>query len=271
MRNITAILISLVSLTLLFSGAGAEADYKQVLICTTNHAVRVRLPLTDVTGKVRVKETSASGFGRPVAPSKTLLGPRCYLEWQIGYDVPNTNSPSVVPALHFRRNGEMKYGHELAKILQEAVRMGILSSNDLAHELTGLQTIRPGEFEESQPVSIENSTNARVNGFQSAVQRLPQLTKMTPHGWVQIQLKPKQRAVGYQAMVYVCLPLDQVLTMSGRPRPAGKARAKETVYYDFTTENSDLLLDIVRAFGLASQQHNDDLCQILQKILATTN
>src|ERR1039457_4552459 len=80
-------------------GFCADADYKQVIIPTTGEAVRVRLPLTDVTGKVRVKEKSSDGFGLPVAPSKTSLGKKHYLEWQIGYDIPNTNSPSVVPEI----------------------------------------------------------------------------------------------------------------------------------------------------------------------------
>jgi len=245
----------------------ASADYKSVLVETNGAAVRVRLPLTDVTGKVRVKEKSSDGFGLPVAPMKTLLGKKHYLEWQIGYDIPNTNSPTVVPAIKFIRNGETKYGHELAKIVFEAVRLGILSTNDLLHEIETLKKIPPNEFEENQAVQVEVSTNTEANGFQSAVQRLPQFTKTTPHGWVQIQLKQKQRAVGYQAMVYVCLPLNEVLAMDGTPRPTGNAKSKETVYYDFTRENSDLLLDIIQAFGMASQQHNEDIRQILGKIL----
>jgi len=95
----------------------ADADYKQVLIFTNGDSIRVRLPLTDVTGKVRVKEKSSDGFGLPVAPSKTILGANYYLEWQIGYDIPNTDSPTVVPEIKFIRNGEIKYGHELAKII----------------------------------------------------------------------------------------------------------------------------------------------------------
>ena len=97
----------------------ADADYKQVLVFTNGDSVRVRLPLTDVTGKVRVKETTRDGFGIPVAPSKVSLGEKHYIEWQIGYDIPNTNSPSVVPQIHFQRNGETKYGHELVKIIYE--------------------------------------------------------------------------------------------------------------------------------------------------------
>ena len=245
----------------------ADANYKQVLVLTSGNSIRVRLPITDVTGNVRVKEKYSDGFGLPVAPSKTILGEKDYLEWQIDYDIPNTNSPSIVPEIKFQRNGETKYGHELSKIIFEAVRIGILSTNDLIREIDSLKKIPPTEFEESQAVQVEVSTNAAADGFQSAVQRLPQFTKSTPHGWVQIQLKQKQRAVGYQAMVYVCLPMAEVRAMDGSPRAPGSARSKETVYYDFTRANSDLLLAIIHAYGIASQQHNEDIRQILGKIL----
>jgi R.Pab1-like restriction endonuclease len=266
-RKLAVVLIALFGL--MFRAFCADADYKQVLIEAQTNSVRVRLPLTDVTGKVRVKEKSSDGFGLPVAPSKVSLGEKHYLEWQIGYDILNTNSPSVVPEIKFIRNGETKYGHELSKIIFEAVRLGIISTNDLIHEIESLKKIPSNEFEESQAVQVEVSTNAAADGFQSAVQRLPQFTKSTPHGWVQIQLKQKQRAVGYQAMVYVCLPMAEVLAMDGSPRKPGSAKSKETVYYDFTRANSDLLLDIIHAFGIASQQHNEDIRQILGKILET--
>ncbi len=268
MRPFIIILTGLFCLTL--QAFGAATHYKQVLVEAHGNAVRIRLPLTDVTGKVRVKEKSAGGFGLPVAPKQTALGRRHYLEWQIGYDIPGTNSPSVVPQIKFTRDGETKYGHELAKIIFESVRLGVLSTNDLLRELAALKAVRPGEFEESQPVQIELDTNDTSGGFQRTVQRVPQFTKTTPDGWVQIQLKQKQRAVGYQAMVYVCLPMNDMLTMDGTPRQSGPAKSKETVYYDFNRGNAGFLLDIIQAFGMASQQHNEDMCVILGKILETT-
>ena len=247
----------------------ADVDYKRVHIDVLNNSIRVRLPLTDVTGKVRVKKTSPDGFGIPVAPSKTVLDKNFYLEWQIGYDIPNTDSPSIVPQLKFQRNGETKYGHELSKIIFEAVRIGILSTNDLIQEIHKLEKIPASEFEESRPVQVENLTNSS-NGFQSAVERLPQFTKVTPHGSVQIQLKQRQRAIGYQAMVYVCLPMNQVLDVGGNLRKSAPAKSKETVFYDFNGDNADLILDVIDAFGIASRQHNDDIRQILGEILEAT-
>jgi hypothetical protein len=260
----------IVWLTAAICVSAANADYKQVLVTTGTNFIRVQLPLTDVTGKVRVKEKSPDGFGIPVAPSKTTLGAQNYLEWQIGYDTPNPDDPTVVPQIKFTRKGETKYGHELSKIIFEGVRLGILSTNDLLRELDSLKKIPTTDFEESRAVQIEVSTNA-ANGFQSAVQRLPQFTKTTPHGSVQIQLKQKQRAVGYQAMIYVCLPMSEVLAMDGTPRQPAKAKSKETVLYEFNSTNAAFLMDVVHAFGLASAQHNEDIRKILRKILETVN
>src|ERR1035441_10175474 len=148
MRKIAAILFALICLT--FHAFCADAEYKFVRIETLTNAVRVRLPLTDVTGKVRVKEKSSDGFGLPVAPSKISLDKKRYLEWQIGYDIPNTNSPSVVPEIKFLRNGETKYGHELSKIIFEALRIGLLSTNDLVREMEALKKIPATEFEEDR-------------------------------------------------------------------------------------------------------------------------
>ena len=269
MKTKLIILFSL--LCLAFPVLAAEANYKQVLITTGTNFIRVRLPLTDVTGKVRVKEKTADGFGLPVAPMKTALGKKHYLEWQIGYDTPNANNVTVVPQIKFTRKGETKYGHELSKIVFESVRLGLLSTNEILHELALLKKNSTGTFEESRAVEIEVSTNTTADGFQSSVQKMPQFSKTTPHGTVQIQLKPKQRAVGYQAMIYVCLPLNEVLTMDGSPRQAGAAKSKETVFYNFNRENTAFLMDIVHAFGLASAQHNEDIQKILGKILEATN
>lgn len=264
-----AIAIAFVFCVFALQAFSADAEYKLVRIETLTNAIRVRLPLTDVTGKVRVKEKSSDGFGLPVAPSKIVLGAKHYLEWQIGYDTPDSKDITVVPEIKFTRKGETKYGHELSKIIFEAVRLGLLSTNELVREVELLKKNSTGTFEESRAVEVEVSTNTTADGFQSAVQKLPQFTKTTPHGSVQIQLKQKQRAVGYQAMIYVCLPMSEVLAMDGLPRKAVPAQSKETVFYDFNRDNTTFLMDIVHAFGIASAQHNEDIRTILGKILET--
>ena len=245
----------------------AEAEYKLVLVIPTNNAVLVRLPLTDVTGKVRVKEKTPDGFGIPVAPSKTALGKKHYLEWQIGYDSPDTNSPTSVPHINFTRKGETKYGHELSKLLVDALQLGLLTTNQLQYEISMLPKLAAKSFEEHEVIEMEAAKQPDETGFARSVQRVPQFIRMTDHGAVQIILKPKQRAVGYQAMVYVCLPMEQVLNAAGEPRKTAAAKSKETVFYRFDQENAAFILDVVRAFAMASKQHNEDIGNILRKIV----
>jgi hypothetical protein len=260
---------SFTALTLFWSLTlfAANADYKLVLILPSTNAVLVRLPLTDVTGKVRVKERTADGLGVPVAPTRTKLGKGHYLEWQIGYDSPGTNGPSSVPQIRFIRKGETKYGHELSKLLLDALALGLITTNDLQREIARLPKLAAKSFEEHEVIAMEAAQKPDESGFSRSVQRVPQFIRMTDAGAVQIELKPKQRAVGYQAMVYVCLPMDQTLDARGEPRKTSTAKSKETVFYRFDRNNAAFLLDIVRAFAMASKQHNEDIEKILLKIL----
>ena len=253
----------------------ADMEYKAVRIETTKTSVRVRLPLTDVTGKVRPKAKTPDGEGEALAPTKTQLGERHYLEWQIGYDTRDSDAPNVVKEVRFERRGETKYGTELTKILVESLRLGLLTPADLRRELDRLAQLADTTLEEHESITVEKAAvkpdgSLLPDGFLRWTQKVPRFVRETETGFVQIQLKPRQRGVGNQAMIYVCLPVPALRTADGSPRPAGPARTKETAYYHFEKANIAFLLDIVRAFGMASRQHNEDLTKILGKILETT-
>ncbi len=262
--------VALACVTLFLAGKTIFAADTQIVVIrpATNH-IDVELPLTAITSKVRPKERGEDGSGHPIAPTKTKLGKGYYLEWQIGYDTPDKTTPQLADGVVFKRKGETKYGYELSTILLEASRRGVVKDAQLRSLQTAL-TNQTSTIEEGERVVVEKVASPEGSlppGFQRAVERSPQFLKESVHGTVQIQLKEKQRAVGVQAMLYVCLPMDQVLRLDGTPRPAGPARTKERVLYRFDSESIGLLLDVVRAFGMASKQHNEDLRQILGLIL----
>lgn len=262
--------IVLALLAALICMAAADTEYKQVRIHAIGQAVNVRLPLTDVTGKVRVKARRPNGLGEPVSPLHTRLDEHDYLEWQIGYDTLDPHHPSLAIGVSFLRKGEVKYGIELAQMLVEALHGGIISREQLQTERAFLSQTREKNFEEKEHIALEKSPAQDLPGdFTEYVERVPMFAKETPHGRIEIVLKPKQRAVGNQAMVYVCLKLTDLLDEKGQPRPPGAAHSKETVNYRFTKKNAGFLFDIVRAFGIASRQHNEDLTNILDCLLAT--
>ena len=269
LRIIAALALTFIWLS---SAVAADTEYKQVRIEAAEQAVRVRLPLTDVTGKVRAKTRTPDGYGEALAPTKTALGQKHYLEWQIGYDTRDADAPNVVKEIQFVRKGETKFGAELSKMLVDALRLGVISTNDLLRERDRLAKLAEATLEEREGITTEKApldTKGGVlpDGFTRWTQKTPQFLRETEHGWIQIQLKPRQRGVGNQAMVYVCLPMTAVRTPDGKLRPSGPAHTKETVFYHFDRANAGFLLDIVRAFAIASRQHNEDMGQILGKIL----
>lgn len=250
----------------------ADAGYKQILVTARDGFVEVRLPLTDVTGPARVKQRADDGFGVPIAPSRTELGASCYLEWQISYDTTGTKHPSIVPEVKFQRDGRTKYGCELTKILLGALDQRIFTRDELQKLRAELDRLRPVDLEASEKIALhpDAAQTPGVPGeFERFMQKVPQWIRSTPAGSIEIQFKPKQRAVGYQPMVYVCVPSKSWRLADGRPRPTDHAHVKETVLVRFGAAERDLLLSIVRAFGIASREHNEDLCKILDALLAT--
>jgi hypothetical protein len=243
----------------------ADADYKRILVEPTAGAVEARLPLTDVSGPARVKRKDTSGIGVSIAPTKTPLDDSCYLEWQISYDTTNPQHWSAVPAIRFQRDARTKYGCELSKLISEARTLGLLSDTQLRAVRQQLDKLREFTLEENEKMTSapepESGSAPGLDGFTRHVVKTPAIVRDTPHGRIEIQLKPKQRAVGYQAMVYACIPFERW------NRAPGPARTKETVRVRFTQESAGYLLDLVRAFGLASREHNDDLCKILDALL----
>jgi hypothetical protein len=250
----------------------ACAGAPELSIRPTSDAIEVLLPLTSVTGKVRVKQRAADGFGIPIAPRQTRLDSRCYLEWQIGYDTPDPHSPTAAPGIVFQRRGETKYGHELSAILLDARKAGLLSDKELRAARDFLAKHRDGPFfEDSEKITLEQTarpTDSLPSGFEGRVEKVPIYLKHTPAGSLELALRHKQRAVGYQAMLYVCLPVDKLTRPDGSPRGDGPAQPREIAIYRFTRTRMDFLLDIVRAFGMASRQHNEDLTKIIDLVLA---
>jgi hypothetical protein len=244
---------------------------EDVVIRPGKSGVEVLLPITSVTGKVRVKQRMPDGFGVPIAPRQIPLGKSCYIEWQIGYDTPDPHDISRAPGIVFQRRGETKYGHELSTILLDAHKAGLLTTAQLRATKKFLAAHRNTSFEGTERIVTEEApakNSALPSDFTRRVEKAPLYTKQTPHGAIELELKHKQRAVGYQAMLYVCLPMSAVLRPDGSPRPHSPARAKEVVIYRFDRGRMEFLLDIVRAFGLASPQHNADLTKIIDLVLA---
>lgn len=84
--------------------------------------------------------------------------------------------------------------------------------------------------------------------------------------FVEIILRHKQRAVGLQAMVYLCIYIGILKDKNGNSLIGRLAFPKEFGQLEITLENKAVVTDVVRAFAIASWQHRNDILNILEQV-----
>ena len=252
--------------------AAPQADDARVI--DGPDGLRVRLPLTRPTGKVRLKSRSADcDYGRPVRPRQDSLTPAAYVEWQIGYDLlanaENLGRTSLTNQTFSNYRGERKFAYELGEIVFCANRRGILGDADVFNCYTNVLAIRDGEtFEATSQISRTSPKAVTRNGlsFDEMHVSYPLFVHRFGKSGVcaEIAIREKQKAVGTQAMLYVCLPVT-ALTLA--KDPVGRTlEAKECGEWRVGRDEAAIALEMFRVFGALSSKHRHDVLAILEML-----
>jgi len=194
------------------------------------------LPLTSPTGRVRVKRS-----GHPIATRQTELRADDVIEWQIAY-----------------RDDK---GHlvELGQILWLAKKHGVLGLKEVValEDFVSAQS----RFCDEQFVIVTEPSEQEFCGFKLHWRKHPLLRREIGDGTaIEIELRHRQRAVGFQAMVFLLIPVSQCdpADIVGR-----RAKPKEKVAW---TPSQDALVTLVKAFAIASRSHRDDMLKLLKAL-----
>jgi hypothetical protein len=233
--------------------------------CDGSHIV-VGLPLTSHTGKIRVKrKEDRFAFGREVATRQSAIDERCYIEWQIGYDNRTPYEQGVISKIVFFNRGEQKFAFELSTILYMGLINNVFPTEVLKDLLSFANTLSDEEFiEESSRIARVLSGSRNIKGLNLHIieEKYPLYFLGGKDYEIEIIVRHRQRAGGYQAMVYVCLPIQNAETsVIGRT-----ARSSETINFKISQNNNNFVYDAFRVFALASRQHNEDIKNILSAI-----
>ncbi len=228
----------------------------------------VKLPLTNPTGKIRVKRRGGtSNYGIPIATRREAFKEIDYVEWQISYATDNPPVESKVEDI--RLNGQV--GFELTKLLCEGIKIGILSNNDIQEMETFIKNIKKEDtLEENEEILREGTKYEVKGGFKKFIEKAPLFIKINEEKgyFVELILKHKQRAVGLQAMVYLCIYINQLKDKDGKLLMGRTARSREFGILEITSENKEIIIDVVKAFAIASCQHRNDIQSILQQVVS---
>jgi len=201
------------------------------------------LPITLPTSKVRVKRND-----EPIPVRQTILREGDILEWQISY---------------YKEN---KILIEAGKMLKIAYEHGIVTEGELKHlkeYAVNISQLFDKEFE----IIKEETNQIFLDEFKVIFRRVPIIHKDLDNGcFVEAELKHKQKAVGYQPMLYVFIPVKNVVTDNQTMGLVGRsAKSKEVVKW-FPTK--DDIIGIIKTFVILSKKHKNDIIEIIEKILS---
>ncbi len=237
-------------------------------IYAENKKIIVKLPLTSPTGKIRIKRREkSSNYGIPIATRRKPFRENDYVEWQISYATEQPPTESKVE--NIRLNGQ--FGFELTKLLCEGIRYEILLNDDIQKMQSFIDSIEPNDtLEENERILREDSEFEVRGGFRKFVEKIPLFIKNNKDRgyFVEIILKHKQRAVGLQAMVYLCIYVEKLRDENGESLIGRTARAKEFGIIEINSANKEIIIDVVKAFAIASWQHRNDINSILTQVMS---
>lgn len=200
--------------------------------CICTGRIICKLPLTQPTGRVRVKRK-----GQPIAVRQEPISHEDVLEWQIAYRDDKGNPI------------------ELGIMLQLAKEHALLNATDLTQLLSFVEA--QSEFFEEKFAVTDEAAAEEFAGFKVCWRKHPLLRyDFGDEATIEIEMRHRQKAVGFQSMVFLLVPVRLC-----EPSVLGRtAMPKEVVRW---SPSMEVLKALLKAFTIASRRHRDDMMRLL--------
>lgn len=246
-----------------------------MLINNQERRIEITIPLTTISGKIRIKKRSnVFEYGLPHATRRDKFLLSNYVEWQIGYDVVVDDveklSETTLPHLQFiAYNEKSKALYELSELLFYLYKFGYVSKGDLKNVL--LQTSESNflYIEEISHIKRTHPNEKIINGipfYESKVEYPLLVHKFLNYEIIaEIVVREKQRAIGTQAMLYLCIPITEInasTNLLGRI-----AEKNEKAIFIINASNAQVVLEMMKIFSMLSRSHCHDVRSIINLIL----
>ncbi|WQR69805.1 R.Pab1 family restriction endonuclease [Helicobacter pylori] len=244
-----------------------------IKIDNNKKVIEVSIPLTSISGKVRVKIRHAfSDYGISTATRKIPFSLKHYVEWQIGYDVPIKDKEKFElttlkdEKYHFLgANNKVKTLYELSEIIYYAKRLGLIGLENLENTLKYLE--KQKQFIEDNFIR-ERFRSHQFGGMDFELSRISYpllIHSFNDNQLSEIVIREQQYGSKTQAMLYFCFSILELKTAT--PLLNRTAALKEHALLTIHKTNALVFLEMLKIFGLLSQAHHNDVLKILEKIL----
>jgi hypothetical protein len=249
----------------------------KVLIDNTTNIISVSIPLTANSGKIRIKNRSIlNEYGTTFATKQYPFKQSNYVEWMIGYDVDKSNSKKLAESTLFETsfigaNTKTKALYELSEYIYYFYKWNIIGIQSLLEIEEYLSNLKLDDLLDNNSqlrISRDNFSKKKINGinFKHTLVKYPLLVREFGNYEIvsEIKITEQQRAMITQPMVYLCFPITELRSdtlLIGRT-----AKTKETAYFDVTQDNISVFLEILKMFGILSENHRHDVLEIIRLI-----
>ena len=240
--------------------------------------IKVAIPLTNGTGKTRIKKRSLlNEYGLPVSTKSEPFSQKCYVEWQIGYDaiIADTEKIEKTTLKDFRfigANGKEKTLYELSEYIKYFYDWKLVDKNTLKSIKDFLSSLSNSDFLDTNPeLSIKRTHPIckTINGFDFMWTKVEYPLLIYKFGnfeiVAEIKITEKQYAIGTQPMLYLCFPITELENsenLLGRT-----AKTKEMANFIIDKSNINVFVEMLKLFGTLSESHNKDIISIINVIL----
>jgi len=235
-----------------------------------NNALELHLP-TKNKGKFRWKTREHNNdYGFGFATTDTPFTDKAYIEWQIGYDAELNNEKKTTilqdtkKFLFVGANGKYKLPYELSEILYLLKELLIVTNADIENLITEIKSknVSLDEKYKIKPTSPEKVNIAGYEFYKYEIS-LPAFSSFQKDetSCIEISIQKQQYASGVQPMVYLSIPLKAMTNYNDLINKTSKQVS--SAIFTITKENSYVILNLFRFFGICSQRHKDDVISIL--------
>ncbi|MDR2151295.1 MAG: R.Pab1 family restriction endonuclease [Helicobacteraceae bacterium] len=235
----------------------------------------VELPLTSVTGKIRIKRRNMLyEYGLPVKTKRDPFTVSDYVEWQIGYDAVISDQDkieltSLKDFIFIGANGKAKTLYELSEYIYYLAKWNKILKSDMISIENDINSIKDDDLLENKlKIKRSNPTLENINNisFEKSTVEYPLLIHKFNDYEIAAEIitKEKQNAVGIMPMLYLCFPITKLqseIQLLGRT-----AKTKECAFFIIDESNAIVFLRMIKLFGMLSQAHKRDILAILQTI-----
>jgi len=153
--------------------------------------------------------------------------------------------------------------YELADLFEMAIKNNVISKEEIK-ELLAFNKEKI-DIEAQYSVKRKSLNKTISENFEYFEENAPLFIKrMNDKFFTEIQIKHKQRAVGYQGMVYFCIWIKSLKDKEDKSLIGRKAKSNEKVIVELSKED---LFDIAKTFMITSQDHEWDMKTILKGII----